>query len=66
MELKATTTVTKPPEEMYGFWASLDRFPSFMAHMDDVQMTDPAGQLLDEPEQGRGPRRPGSVHPERP
>jgi uncharacterized membrane protein len=41
MELKGTTTVTKPPEEVYDFWSSLDRFPSFMAHVDDVQMTGP-------------------------
>jgi uncharacterized membrane protein len=41
MELKAATTVAKPPEEVYGFWSSLDRFPSFMAHVDDVQMTGP-------------------------
>ena len=41
MELKATTTVTKPPEEVYDFWSSLDRFPSFMAHVDDIQMTGP-------------------------
>ena len=41
MELKATTTVTKTPEEVYGFWSRLDRFPLFMAHVDDVEMTGP-------------------------
>jgi uncharacterized membrane protein len=41
MELKATTTVTKPPEEVYDFWSRLDRLPLFMAHVDDVQMTGP-------------------------
>ena len=41
MELKGTTTVTRPPEEVYGFWSSLDRFPTFMAHVDDVQVTGP-------------------------
>src|SRR3954449_9174888 len=41
MELKGTTTVTKLPEEVYAFWSSLDRFPSFMAHVDDVQITGP-------------------------
>jgi uncharacterized membrane protein len=41
MELKGTTTVTKPPEEVYAFWSSLERFPSFMAHVDDVRMTGP-------------------------
>ena len=30
-----------PPEEVYGFWSRLDRFPSFMAHVDDVQVTGP-------------------------
>jgi len=39
MELKATTTVTKTPEEVYDFWSGLERFPLFMAHVDDVQMT---------------------------
>ncbi len=42
MELTSATTVTKPPEEVYGFWSRLDQFPSFMAHVDDVQMTGPA------------------------
>ena len=39
MELKATATVTKPPDQVYEFWSSFDRFPSFMAHVDDIQMT---------------------------
>jgi uncharacterized membrane protein len=41
MELKATTTVTKPPDKVYDFWSSFDQFPSFMAHVDDIQMTGP-------------------------
>jgi len=41
MELKGTTTVTKPAEEVYAFWSRLDRFPTFMAHVDEVQMTGP-------------------------
>jgi len=41
MKLTATTTVTRPPEEVYGFWSRLDQFPSFMAHVDDIQMTGP-------------------------
>ena len=41
MELRGTTTVTKPPEEVYRFWSAFDLFPSFMAHVDDVQMTGP-------------------------
>jgi uncharacterized membrane protein len=41
MELKAATTVHKSPEEVYDFWSSLDRLPSFMAHVDDVVITGP-------------------------
>jgi uncharacterized membrane protein len=41
MELRGTTTVTKPPEEVYEFWSSFDRFPTFMAHVDEVVMTGP-------------------------
>jgi uncharacterized membrane protein len=41
MELKATTTVTKPPDEVYGFWSDLERLPSFMAHVEEVQVTGP-------------------------
>jgi hypothetical protein len=41
MELKGTTTVAKPPEEVHGFWSSVDRFPSFMAQVDDVRVTGP-------------------------
>ncbi len=40
----SATTVTKPPEEVYGFWSRLDQFPSFMAHVDDVQVTGPAAR----------------------
>jgi uncharacterized membrane protein len=41
MELYAATTVTRPPEEVYDFWSSLERLPSFMAHVDDVRLTGP-------------------------
>jgi uncharacterized membrane protein len=41
MELKATTTVSKPRDEVYDFWSRPDRFPSFMAHVDDVETTGP-------------------------
>src|SRR4051812_25105651 len=40
MELRSTTTVTKPPEEVYAFWRQLDRLPTFMAHLDEVRATD--------------------------
>jgi uncharacterized membrane protein len=38
MELKSTTTVNRPLEEVYEFWSQLDRLPTFMAHLDEVQM----------------------------
>jgi uncharacterized membrane protein len=41
MELRAATTVTKPAEEVYDFWTNLERFPSFMAHVDEVRSTGP-------------------------
>jgi len=41
MELTATTTVRRPPEEVYDFWSGFDRFPTFMAHVDEVQKTGP-------------------------
>jgi uncharacterized membrane protein len=39
MELTSTTTVTRPPEEVYAFWRQFDRFPTFMAHLDQVRET---------------------------
>src|SRR3954454_15433465 len=33
MELTSSTTVTRPPEEVYAFWRQLDRLPTFMAHL---------------------------------
>jgi uncharacterized membrane protein len=36
MQLTSTTTVTRPPEEVYAFWRQLDRLPTFMAHLDEV------------------------------
>jgi uncharacterized membrane protein len=41
MELTSTTTVTRPPEEVYAFWRQLDRLPTFMAHLDEVRATGP-------------------------
>ncbi|MGY1740606.1 SRPBCC family protein [Blastococcus sp. SYSU D01050] len=40
MELTSTTTVTRPPDEVYAFWRQLDRLPTFMAHLDEVRATD--------------------------
>ena len=39
MQLTSTTTVTRPPEEVYDFWRQLDRLPTFMAHLDEVRAT---------------------------
>lgn len=41
MQLTATTTVTEPPDEVYGLWSDLERLPSFMAHLDEVRVTGP-------------------------
>jgi uncharacterized membrane protein len=41
MELTATTTVTEPPDEVYGLWSDLERLPAFMAHLDEVHVTGP-------------------------
>jgi uncharacterized membrane protein len=41
MELTATTTVNKPPQEAYGFWHRLENLATFMAHLDDVRVTGP-------------------------
>jgi uncharacterized membrane protein len=42
MELTATTTVNKPPQEVYGFWHRLENLVTFMAHLDDVRVTGPS------------------------
>jgi uncharacterized membrane protein len=39
MNLTATTTVLKSPEELYEFWRRFDRLPTFMAHLDEVRVT---------------------------
>lgn len=38
MQLTASTTVTTSPAEVFAFWRQLDNLPTFMAHVDDVQM----------------------------
>ncbi|WP_324273175.1 SRPBCC family protein [Blastococcus brunescens] len=42
MELTSTTTVTKPPQEVYDFWHRLENLATFMAHLDDVRVTGPS------------------------
>ncbi|MFC4150053.1 SRPBCC family protein [Micromonospora mangrovi] len=39
MELTATTTVRKPPSEVYAFWRDLGNLPTFMAHLQEVRTT---------------------------
>ncbi|MEN3359256.1 MAG: hypothetical protein V7637_3238 [Mycobacteriales bacterium] len=39
MELMATTTVRRPPADVYGFWRRLENLPTFMAHLDQVAAT---------------------------
>lgn len=35
-----STTVGKPPAEVYAYWRDLANLPRFMAHLDSVQVTD--------------------------
>jgi uncharacterized membrane protein len=39
MELTATTTVRKPPPEVYEFWRDFKNLPTFMAHLEEVRVT---------------------------
>lgn len=39
MELTATTSVRKPPPEVYQFWRELGNLPTFMAHLEEVRAT---------------------------
>jgi uncharacterized membrane protein len=41
MELTATTTVRKAPQDVYAFWRRLENLPTFMAHVDDVRTDGP-------------------------
>jgi uncharacterized membrane protein len=40
MEVKATFTINKPREEVYSFWRNLENLPSFMKHLDEVEVLD--------------------------
>ncbi|MFL6139162.1 MAG: SRPBCC family protein [Frankiaceae bacterium] len=37
MDLIATTTVGKDPQEVYAYWRALTHLPDFMAHVEDVR-----------------------------
>ncbi|MEU1043315.1 SRPBCC family protein [Streptomyces sp. NPDC005551] len=39
MELTASTTVIRSPQEVYAHWQQLDRLPTFMTHLDEVRST---------------------------
>ena len=41
MHVKAATTVRRDREELYAFWRDLERFPEFMAHLEEVTATGP-------------------------
>jgi uncharacterized membrane protein len=38
-ETVGTTTISKPPPEVYDRWRQLDSLPAFMAHLDEVRVT---------------------------
>jgi uncharacterized membrane protein len=40
MEVKATFTINKPREEVYAFWRSLENLPTFMKHLESVEVLD--------------------------
>lgn len=40
LELKASTTVNLPPEEVYRFWRDLENLPRFMLHLRSVSEDD--------------------------
>jgi hypothetical protein len=41
MRLKAAITVRRTRDELYAFWRSFERFPEFMAHLEEVTSTGP-------------------------
>lgn len=36
LRLEASTTVNRPPDEVYSFWRDLGNLPSFMLHLEEV------------------------------
>jgi uncharacterized membrane protein len=38
--VKKSVAVNRPPEECYRFWRDFERFPSFMQHIESVQVLD--------------------------
>ena len=41
IHVRAATTVRRDRDELYAFWRDLERFPQFMAHLEDVKATGP-------------------------
>lgn len=54
MEVKSTFTINKPREEVYAFWRNLENLPSFMKHLQEVE-------VLDEKRSSWTARLPGGV-----
>jgi uncharacterized membrane protein len=40
VDVTATTTVNKPPQEVYRYWRDLEHLPAFMAHVREVRSLD--------------------------
>jgi uncharacterized membrane protein len=41
IQVSAAITVRRDPQELYGIWRDFERFPDFMAHLEDVRSTGP-------------------------
>lgn len=39
VQLTATTTIRKRPDDVYAFWHRLENLPTFMGHLDEVRST---------------------------
>jgi uncharacterized membrane protein len=42
IQVSAAITVRRDPQELYGIWRDFERFPEFMAHLEEVRCTGPA------------------------
>lgn len=40
MHLTGSTTIGRPPQDVYDFWRPLEHLPTFMTHLDDVRRLD--------------------------
>ena len=41
MNVTKTTTINRPPEELYRFWRDFENLPRFMRHLEAVKVTAP-------------------------